>query len=70
MTNRDFIDWKSNPVTQYVFKSLAERIYDAQVTLGRSAGIDPLSDRYIAGMIQAFTETLIVEFNDIDQETN
>ena len=64
MTEQDFKEWKSHPITITFFKSLAERIYDLQVDLGASAGLDPREDGRKVGAIQAYVDLLNVEYEE------
>lgn len=68
MTETEFKDWKASPVTKQVFTSIAKRIYDLQVDLGTSAGIDIREDAKKVGAIQAYTDLLEIEFEEESQE--
>lgn len=68
MTETEFKDWKASPVTKQVFTSIAKRIYDLQVDLGTSAGIDVRDDAKKVGAIQAYTDLLEIEFEEESQE--
>lgn len=68
MTETEFKDWKASPVTKQVFTSIAKRIYDLQVDLGTSAGIDVREDAKKVGAIQAYTDLLEIEFEEESQE--
>lgn len=67
MTESEFKDWKANPVTKQVFTSIAKRIYDLQVDLGTSAGVDLREDAKKVGAIQAYTDLLEIEFEEESQ---
>lgn len=64
ITTKDFIDWKSNPVTKAVFTHLKERITDVGTELTFEAGQDPARDRFKVGYIQAIRDTLEVSAED------
>jgi len=66
----DFLDWINNPVTQAVMYGIQERIQEAKGTLAGTAGINPLEDRYICGMIRAFGEVLTIEVDDVIKENS
>lgn len=68
MTENEFKDWKASPVTKQVFTSISKRIYDLQVDLGTSAGIDVREDAKKVGAIQAYTDLLEIEFEEESQE--
>lgn len=68
MTENEFKDWEASPVTKQVFTSIAKRIYDLQVDLGTSAGIDVREDAKKVGAIQAYTDLLEIEFEEESQE--
>lgn len=68
MTETEFKDWKASPITKQVFTSIAKRIYDLQVDLGTSAGIDVREDAKKVGAIQAYTDLLEIEFEEESQE--
>jgi hypothetical protein len=68
MTESEFKDWKASPITKQVFTSIAKRIYDLQVDLGTSAGIDVREDAKKVGAIQAYTDLLEIEFEEESQE--
>lgn len=61
-------DWLENPVTQERNRLIRERIREAELNLGVSAGQNQLQDRYIAGFILALKQVL--DFDYEDEETN
>jgi hypothetical protein len=58
LTKNDVIDWKTHVVTRLLKEVVQERIKEAQEVLGSSAGMEPLADRLIVGMIRAYQELL------------
>lgn len=52
----EFQDWQSHQVTKAFFEAAQQRIAEAKEILGHSAGSDPLSDRYLVGLIAAYNE--------------
>jgi hypothetical protein len=58
LTKNDVIDWKTHAVTRLLREVVVERIKEAQEVLGNSAGMEPLADRLIVGMIRAYHELL------------
>ena len=68
MTEDEFKDWHANRVTKQVFNTIAKRIYDLQVDLGTSAGLDVREDAKKVGAIQAYTDLLEIEFEEESHE--
>lgn len=66
LNQSDFTDWRSNRVTKAFFSAAQERIEDAKDLLSFSAGADPLADRQLVGLIQAYRE--LQEFRLEDTE--
>jgi|JI9StandDraft_1071089.scaffolds.fasta_scaffold190809_2 hypothetical protein len=56
ITQGDFQDWKNNKVTEAFFSAAKERIAEAKSVLSVSAGSEPLQDRFLVGLIHAYTE--------------
>ena len=52
----DFTDWKSNAVTKAFFEAAQLRVEEAKDILSYSAGVDPLYDKYLTGLISAYRE--------------
>lgn len=65
VTKESFRDWKSNPVTKAVFNDLFDRIQRIREDLGNTAGIDPLMDRYKAGAINAYSDMINIEYDEV-----
>ena len=65
LTQEDFAGWKNDPVTRLFFQAMRNRIYELQVKLGDSAGLDPANDRAVVGMIRAYTELFGFEIEDL-----
>lgn len=68
ITSKDFIDWKSHPVTKQVFQNLQERADAVKEILADSAGLDSGQDRFHSGYIAAVKDILLVQFDDIGEE--
>lgn len=58
MTRKDFVDWKSSPITKALFKALSENVEGLKEELAASAGVDTRSDAIKVGAIQAFRDVL------------
>lgn len=68
ITRSDFLNWKQDKVTEAFFDAAKERVYEAKEMLAASAGNDSLVDRFLVGLIQAYTE--IQEFRVEDEYGN
>lgn len=64
MSEEEFKEWRASPVTKQVFTSILNRVYDLQVDLGLSAGIDPREDAKKVGAIQAYTDLLNLDYDE------
>ena len=56
MTKEDWLQWKGSEVTAQLFDAIKERVKEAQEMLSESAGLDPLNDRMLCGIVHAFRE--------------
>ena len=63
----DFYLWKSEPITQAIFEACEMRIEEAKNTLAGQAGLDPIFDSYVRGIIKAYSEMLNITVEDIDE---
>lgn len=61
----DWYLWKQNEVTKALFRSIAQKIYANQVTLGYAAGNDPLTDKWLVGQIYAYEDVLKAEPEEV-----
>lgn len=68
MQESEFKDWRASPITKQVFTTISRRIYDLQVDLGSSAGLDVREDAKKVGAIQAYADLLDIEFDEETQE--
>jgi hypothetical protein len=59
-------DWKSLAITQEFIAELKRRVLEQTELLSGSAGVDPRTDSYRAGVIAALKD--VVEFH-FDEET-
>lgn len=66
VTIKDFIDWRSAPVTKAIFAELDKRIQDVAGELAISAGIEPTTDRYRAGYIQGLRDAMSVDAEEVE----
>lgn len=66
MTKREFLDWKTNKITQEILAQFRERVFLIQETLSRSAGVNPLEDRFRVGYIAAFNDIINIEPEEED----
>lgn len=64
MTKDDFLLWKTDPVTEEVFKTVFNRREELKERLVLTAGIDAQNDRFYAGMASAYAELLDIDFED------
>ena len=62
MTRKDFVDWKSSPITKALFKALNDNIEGLKEELASSAGVDARTDAIKVGAIQAFRDVLETEW--------
>jgi hypothetical protein len=68
VTQIEFIDWKSNPVTKAFFEAAKIRIEESKEMLSYSAGLDSMQDRFLAGLIQAYRELQDFRIEDINDD--
>lgn len=66
ITQEDFVEWKKDKVTVEFFKAVEMRIVEIQENLVVTAGLEPLTDRFLVGMIHAYKEVPDVEVETID----
>lgn len=62
MTRKDFIDWKSHPITKLVFKELRSNIEGLKEELASDAGLDSRADGIKVGAIRALQDVLEADF--------
>lgn len=70
LTYQDFIDWKSQLITKAVFAEMDKKIQGIAGELATSAGLDPLFDRYRAGIIQGVVDIMNMEAADVVEKDN
>jgi hypothetical protein len=63
----DFDNWKSDPVTKAFFTAARERVEDAKEVLSVQAGLDPIQDNLIRGLIQAYREMQDFRIEDLEE---
>lgn len=66
ITKDDFVAWKHSAVTEAFIQVAQDNIDRIQHTLGGSAGLDPLQDRYFAGYIAGMNEFLNMRVEDVE----
>ena len=57
-------DWKNLPITQVIMAEFKSRQKALKEELAQSAGLDPLSDRFKAGVIAAYEDVVNIELDD------
>lgn len=67
-TKGDFDLWKVEPLTRAWFEACRQRIEDGKEQLAASAGVDPVMDNFIRGMIYAYREMLDFRVDDIEED--
>lgn len=67
VTKEEWLDWKRNPVTKAFYDAVEERIEDAKDMLSSSAGVDPTTDNFYRGFINAYREMLNFRIEDLDE---
>lgn len=70
MTQQDFVDWQRHPMTMSLFTSLHNMIQDGREELGRTAGLDSLSDRFKVGMLKAYEDVLELTFEEVSNDSS
>lgn len=66
ITVSDFSDWRSNPVTKAFYEACNIRVEDAKDQLSISAGLDPVQDNLLRGLILAYREMQDFRVDDIE----
>lgn len=64
MTKEEFQEWKSDSRTQEIFNVIERQCFDIAKKLSRTAGLDPITDRYEAGVIRGMERILEVDYED------
>lgn len=62
MTKEQFDNWSNQPETEEFFEVVKLLIEDYKDRLSEVAGVDPMNDRFSAGIIHALREIQTVEF--------
>lgn len=62
MNKKDFIDWKSHPITKLVFKELRSNIEGLKDELASDAGLDSRADGVKVGAIRALQDVLEADY--------
>jgi hypothetical protein len=63
----EYISWKHDPVTEAYMEACKVRIEDGKDTLATQAGIDPIYDSYVRGIIRGYTEMLEFKVEDLSE---
>jgi len=58
------MQWRQDPGTRALFEALSIRIGEGKEQLASRAGLDPMEDRFICGMIRAFAEILEMDYEE------
>ena len=56
ISRNDFDNWKSDPVTKAFFQAAQERVEEAKDVLSVEAGLNPVQDNTLRGLIKAYRE--------------
>lgn len=67
ITKSDFDNWKLDPVTKAFFQAAQERIEEAKDVLSVEAGLNPIQDNTLRGLIQAYREIQDFRVEDIEE---
>ena len=67
ISRNDFDNWKSDPVTKAFFQAAQERIEEAKDVLSVEAGLNPIQDNTLRGLIQAYREIQDFRVEDIEE---
>ena len=68
ISKSEWIDWKANPVTKAFFEATQNRIEETKDVLSYSAGLDPITDNFNRGFIQAYREMQDFRIEDLDED--
>jgi len=63
----DYVLWKNDPVTIAWFEACLQRIEEGKDTLAGQAGLDPIFDSYVRGIIKGYTEMLTFTVEDFEE---
>lgn len=66
ISKEEFLEWKNSMVTQEFLKSIELRIEEIKENLVVSAGVEPLQDRFLAGMVHAYKEVKDVAMEEME----
>lgn len=67
ISQSDFDNWRSDPVTKAFYIAISERIEDAKEVLATQAGLDLNEDNFLRGFIRAYRETLMFRIDDLQE---
>lgn len=56
ISKSDFDNWKADPVTKAFFQAAQERVEEAKDVLSVEAGLNPVQDNTLRGLIKAYRE--------------
>lgn len=68
ITQDDFKDWLSQPVTKAVFEAVQLKIDGLKSELAGSAGLDTRNDGIKVGAISAFVDILDTSFEEVQND--
>ena len=69
LTKDDYLQWRSNIVTEVVFKRIQERVEGLKELLANSAGHDSNEDRKLVGLILAYRTLLNMGWEDMQDDS-
>lgn len=67
ISKSDFDNWRLDPVTKAFFQAAQERIEEAKDVLSVEAGLNPIQDNTLRGLIQAYREIQDFRVEDIEE---
>lgn len=62
-------EWKSIDITQIIMSELKARQEQLKNELASSAGVDPLYDRWRAGVIAGYSDLLNIELDEPEENS-
>ena len=68
MIKTEFEDWKADPRTKEIFRSIEAECYEIGRRLAKVAGTDSKQDRYDAGVIRGMERILEVDFEEPQED--
>ena len=69
ISKEDFYEWKTHKVTEIILGRLHQEEVAILERLALNAGIDPLEDRKLCGMIAALRDIIYTHFEDMEEDS-